>query len=400
MTRQLKNWIDGYMLYTQHSEAPEEFHKWTAIGTIAGALRRRVWFHMGYFSWYPNFFMFFVAPPGVVSKSTTISLGVDILREVPGIHFGPSSITWQALIRALENAQEDVVHNDEFNPMACLTIPVTELGTFLDPRNREMIDVLVDLWDGKTGAWEKVTKTGSSEMIVNPWIHIMGCTTPSWIAENFGDYFFGGGLASRSVMIYADRKRELIAYPHRRFDDKMGELKSRLIHDLIEISNLYGQFDATEEAYNWGELWYKRHWNEDEHSHIEGDKFKAYLARKQTHIHKVAMILSVCEDDDLIIEKRHLEQAEKEVTVLEYNMGTVYGKMNTDSEMVLAADVLSFIRGKHRVNTQVLYREFYRTMTYKTYQSILESLAHTGLIKSGSNEDGFFVESVNISMEK
>ena len=211
MARQLKNWIDAYMKYTQYSEAPEEFHKWTAIGSIAGALRRRVWFYMGYFSWYPNFFMFFVAPPGVVSKSTTVSLGVDLLREVPGIHFGPSSITWQALIKALEDAQEDVMSGDEFNPMACLTIPVSELGTFLDPRNREMIDVLVDLWDGKTGVWEKVTKTGSSERIVNPWIHIMGCTTPSWIAENFGDYFFGGGLASRSVMIYADQKRSLVA---------------------------------------------------------------------------------------------------------------------------------------------------------------------------------------------
>ena len=110
--------------------------------------------------------------------------------------------------------------------MAALTIAASELGTFLDPRNREMIDVLVDLWDGKDGSLgRKATKTGSSENIQNPWIHILGCTTPSWIAENFGDYFFGGGLASRSVMVYAETKRKLVAYPKLHFGDDMKMLK-------------------------------------------------------------------------------------------------------------------------------------------------------------------------------
>ena len=320
--RKLRNWMEGYMEYTKHSEAPNIFHKWTAIGTVAGALRRQVWFDMGYFKWHPNFFLFFVAPPGVVSKSSTMSLGMDLLREIEGIKFGPTVVTWQALVKNLEDAQEDFVHNGEYHSAAPLTIAASELGTFLDPKNREMIDVLVDLWDGKQGAWKKITKTGTSESIVNPWIHILGCTTPSWIAENFGDYFFGGGLSSRSIMVYAESKRKLVAYPKRHFDGDVQMLKDCLIKDLEIISEMTGPYEATEEAYKWGEEWYADHWFK-EHKNLEGEKFKAYLARKQTHIHKTAMVLAACESDTLMLEKHHLEQANVEVTFLEKSMPEV-----------------------------------------------------------------------------
>ena len=385
MARKLKNWITSYMEYTRHSESPDEFHKWTAIGTIAGALRRKVWFDMGYFTWYPNFFLFFVAPPGVVSKSTTVSLGMDLLRQVDGIKFGPSVVTWQELVRRLEDAQEDFPYKGEMYPMAPLTIAASELGTFLDPRNREMIDVLVDLWDGKTGAWEKATKTGSSENIQNPWIHILGCTTPSWIAENFGDYFFGGGLASRSVMVYAETKRKLIAYPKLHFGDDMKMLKDYLIKDLEEISDLAGPYEATKEAYEWGTNWYKEHWF-GEHKNLEAEKFQAYLARKQTHIHKTAMVLAAAESNECIIDVRHLKQADEEVTSLEKSMPQVYGKMNRETEMIMAADVLSFIRVKGNCDKTFLYREFFSIMSYQTFVNIIESLRNTGLV--GLNNDG------------
>ena len=394
MNRKLKNWIEAYMQYTRHSESPDIFHKWTAIGTIAGALRRKVWFDMGYFTWYPNFFIFFVAPPGVVSKSTTVSLGIDLLREVEGIKFGPASVTWQALVKSLEEAQEDFSYNGDYYPMAPLTISVSELGTFLDPKNREMIDVLVDLWDGKQGAWEKVTKTGSSESIVNPWVHVLGCTTPSWIAENFGDYFFGGGLASRAVMVYAEHKRKLVAYPKRHFEADMKMLKDGLIEDLDIISQLAGPYEATEEAYKWGDEWYETHWFGG-HKDLEAEKFQAYLARKQTHIHKVAMVLAAAESNKLILEKRHLETAYKEVTSLEASMPQVYGKMNRETEMVMAADVLMFIRSKGRMTKTALYREFFQTMSYHTFSNILESLMNTGLVKMRTSQKGIEIYPVD-----
>ena len=39
--RRLGDWLKSYMAYTSPLEAPDDFHFWTGVSTIAGALRRR-----------------------------------------------------------------------------------------------------------------------------------------------------------------------------------------------------------------------------------------------------------------------------------------------------------------------------------------------------------------------
>ena len=95
--RYAKDWLRAYVEYTRNLEAPDKFHFWSAVATIAGALRGKVWIDMGYWRWKPNFFIIFVAPPGIVAKSTTIGNGIELLREVDGIHLGPDSCTWQGI---------------------------------------------------------------------------------------------------------------------------------------------------------------------------------------------------------------------------------------------------------------------------------------------------------------
>lgn len=93
MGRHFDDWLKTYMLYTRDSESPDEFHFWTGVSTIAGALRRRVWIDMRKFLWTPNFYIILVGPPGIVTKSTTTSVGYNLLRHVEGVHFGPDSAT-------------------------------------------------------------------------------------------------------------------------------------------------------------------------------------------------------------------------------------------------------------------------------------------------------------------
>jgi hypothetical protein len=79
---------------------------WVGVSAIAGALRRKVWIDQAYFRWHPNMYIILVAPPGIVSKSTTASVAMRLLRRVPGIKFGPDVVTWQALVGAFAEATE------------------------------------------------------------------------------------------------------------------------------------------------------------------------------------------------------------------------------------------------------------------------------------------------------
>src|SRR6185369_15058703 len=133
------------MDYASFSEAPKHMHFWTAVSTIAGALRRRVWLDMGYFRWHPNFYIILVAPPGIVSKSTTASIGMSLLRKVPDIKFGPDVVTWQALVTGFAESTEGFELDGSFHTMSAITIESSEFGNLLNPQDKEMIDLLVNM---------------------------------------------------------------------------------------------------------------------------------------------------------------------------------------------------------------------------------------------------------------
>ena len=106
-SRELPDWLTSFVSASEWGEAPSYFYFWVGVATIAAALRRKVWLDMGEFVWYPNLYTLLVAPPGVIQKSTTADIGMTLLAQVPGIHFGPSTLTWQALYDAFAEVGEE-----------------------------------------------------------------------------------------------------------------------------------------------------------------------------------------------------------------------------------------------------------------------------------------------------
>jgi len=380
--RRLKNWLESYLQYTKYSEAPEKFHFWAGVSAVAGALRRRVWIDQVYFQWTPNFYIVFVAPPGIVSKSTTAGIAMRLLKQVPDVRFGPDAVTWQALTDALAKSTEEVPGPDGLgHPMSCITISSSEFGTFMDPRDREMVDVMVSLWDGQLGTWEKVTKTQGSDLIVNPWINMNACTTPAWIAENFPKYMVGGGFTSRCVFVYAEEKRHLVAYPSRHVPTELKELEKDLVHDLEMISQLFGEYKLTPEALQYGEDWYAEHYA-DTRGHTEQDNQKAgYKARKQTHIHKLAIILAAARHTDLVIEKEDLEEAGRIITDLEAEMPKVFQLIGQSDSARFTEAVYGVVCKHNAVDRSVLVRELSRTLSSREIEEGIKTCMDAGMIR-------------------
>lgn len=368
------------MDYTQHSEAPDSFHFWTGVSAIAGALRRQVWIDQGYFDWVPNFYIILVAPPGVVSKSTTTSIGMRLLRQIPSIHFGPQVITWQALIKSMGEACDEVPMPDgTFLPMSCLTIESGEFGTFLNPNDREMIDVLTSLWDGRAGVWDKVTKTQGSDAIQNPWINIISCTTPTWIYGNLPEHMIGGGFTSRCILVYADKKRRLVAYPGEALPPNFKQQEAALVHDLEMISMLRGEYKLDADAKAWGTEWYRRHY-EAKHENISGSALDGYLARKQTHIHKLAMVLAASQHSELIIRKEELIAASDIITSLEGDMHKVFSSIARGPEAQKADELVSTVKRYGSLSKANLLRLLFRKMSYNQFSEALQSAIMAGLV--------------------
>jgi hypothetical protein len=375
--RNYADWIQKYLEFARFSEAPTKFHFWTAVSVIAGALQRKVWIDQKYFQWLPNFYIVFVSPPGIVSKSTTAAIGMDLLRLVPGVKFGPSSLTWQSLVTALAEAPEAFElpgGEGEMLVQSAITIVASELGSLLDLKDRVMVDVLVDLWDGKKGAWEKWTKTSGNDKIENPFINIIGCTTPAWIQENFSKYLLGGGFTSRTVFVYAQEKRQLVAYPAKQFDKAHEEMRPKLLQDLEMIKLLVGEYRLNKEAEDWGTEWYVKHNSRMAGADPTDEGLNSFLARKQTFLHKLGMVLAASRRNELTIFREDLEFADAMLTAIESELATVFGRVSERDEVKDVMDVLRVLHAFKKLPKSVLYRKLFTRMSADQFEGALKAV--------------------------
>lgn len=348
--RRLSNWLNAYQEYASSTEAPKIIHFWAAVSAIAGALRRRVWFDQIKFKWYPSFYIVIVGPPGIITKSTTADGSMDLLKQVPGIHFGPDAITWQQVVSAFADSAESYEFEGSWVPMSAVTYLASEFGNLVNFEDADMINLLITLWDGRN-TYHKETKTSGKDMVEGPWINILACTTPRWINANMNANTIGGGFTSRCVFVYGDKKERPVAYIEDQIADqaKYDSLKADLIHDLEYIAvNLVGKYVLTPEAKAWGTAWYTNLW-EKEYKLDNEDYVNNYLARKQAHMHKLAIVIAAAQRDELIITLDDLRLSEIMLNTTEENFRMVFSKVGRSEEAQHADALLRHVQVKGEV---------------------------------------------------
>lgn len=381
MSRNFPDWITAFLDYSSYGEAPRHMYFWAGVSAVAGALRRKVWIDQAYFKWFPNFYICLVAPPGIVSKSTTAGISMSMLRRVPGIKFGPDVVTWPALVSAFADSTEAFEYNGEYLPMSAMTLESSEFGNLLNPQDKEMVDLLVSLWDGKQGAFEKHTKGSGKDSVQNPWINLIACTTPSWIAGNFPEYMVGGGFTSRTVFVYAEAKSKFVAYPGLQVPKDLDKFSDALVEDLTKISELVGEYRLTPEAVVWGEQWYKAHYSARA-SNLDPERFGGYIARKQTHIHKLAMVLAASAGDSLEITPDHLQVADNMVTDLEPDMQFVFSKIGRTDTSLYIERLVQFVHDKGAAPYDEAYRHVHSHFpSMRDFEDLVIGCVRAGYIK-------------------
>lgn len=390
-----KSWIEAYIHHQRYSESPKHFHFWTAVSTICGALRRKVWIDQRQFQWTPNMYILLVGPPGVAAKSTTMRSGMSLLESVEGVKFGPSSGTWQAVLNTFRDAQEtlELPGVSEPQAMSCLTIAAGELGTFFRPDDKEFVDLLTAMWDGQKENFIRRTVGQGEIKISSPWLNLIACTTPSWLEDNFREVLIGGGLTSRIVFVYGDKKEQYVAYPGMQITEASFKQESlALQYDLKTIGALAGEYRLNDEAIAWGTSWYERHNKQGVPAHLASGRFDGYMARKQTHIHKLAMVFAASKRNDLIITKDDLSEAEKAITGLEPTMIQVFSSVGVSQGAKHNSAVLTMVKNHRVILNSQLWRLCYKTLSMKDYADAINAAHAAGFITKTPTADGKDVE--------
>lgn len=357
------SWLTAYLAYTAESESPEDYHLWTAVSVIAGALKRQVFFDMGYFLLYPNMYIVLVGPPGRCKKSTAMRIGRDILKGTPGAKFTADSTTREKLIINLTQAHKD--------GSSAMTAHSTEFATMLTSSGMDMVVFLTDIFDCPP-AWEHDTKSGGKNTIKGPFLNLLGATTPDWISRAMPLDTIGVGLTSRIIFVFHDTPRE--ADPIPKLTDAQKALQQILITDLIAISTLSGEFRLDPEASDMHTKWYRGRVG---NPNPTGDpRLSGYFERKQTHLLKLSMIIAASKRDGLIITLDDLKDAMQMMESIESRMMRVFSGVGknpiyADKEAVHDAIIAA---GENGLSLGELLARFNYSLRKEELIEVLETL--------------------------
>lgn len=394
MPRLLKDWISSYVAYASYTEAPRLNHFWSGVSALAGALRRKVWIDHVYFQWTPCFYIVIVAKPGIVAKSTTADIAMDLLKKVPGINFGPDIATWQSLLPAFTAAAEAFEYNGDWHPMSAITLVSSELGNLLDLRNHDMVNLMITLWDGKKKL-DKITKMSGNDTVEAPWINLIGCTTPSWVAENMNNLTVEGGFTSRCVFVYADKKEKLNFWPKLSVPKDILEVQKALVHDLEYIAlNLVGEYEPTEEALSWMEKWYEETWT-CRPAHLRSDRADGYIARRQTHLCKLAMVIAASQRDQLVLTLDDFKLADAMLVSTEHTFLQTFSMIGKTEEVLQMEKLIEALKRTGKMRYDDAYRIVYAAFPdAKAFEGMLSGAIKAGYIEFTMSEAGAFLRAL------
>lgn len=330
MRKLKKPWIESYLINAKHVAAPKSYHLWTAIATISGALERKVWVEFPIYKvrWYPSLYVLLIGPPGT-RKGTAINIGEGMLRSVPKLNVLASNITAEAIPTRMKEHEKRYMLGDKRMSHHSAIIVAEELPALIKPRadNRDTIVTLAKLWNCDD-VFHKDTKHSGTEFLTNPYLTILAGVTPDMLRLSVPVEIVGSGLTSRMVIVY--EKSVVKSPPLTTGASELIDMDEDLLHDLIEINKMVGQFIWPVEVSDWYDGWWKKYEETAERLNdnpMVAEYIREHFSRKPTMLWRVAMIHSVSRGDALEITVEDMKFADKVLTETEEGFKSVFSSV-------------------------------------------------------------------------
>lgn len=291
MSSMQEDFFSLYLQYTEKTECPTFFHRWTAITSLGAFLGRRVYFQHGHFTLYPNIYSMLIGSPGT-KKSSAIKIGAKLLKQAGYTTFAARKTRQEKFLLDLaeqqEPGEEDILEQNLFadspelqNPAECF-VAADEFNNFIGVGNLEFMSILGELWDYE-GIYDYKLKNSKSVRITDPTISILGGNTPTGFSHAFPTEAIGQGFFSRLLLVYGEPsgvkytfppppdlslQSELVAYLQNIRETVIGELK--MSADSIQLlDKIYHSWEG-----------------------IDDVRFEHYTNRRLTHLIKLCLVFA------------------------------------------------------------------------------------------------------------
>lgn len=362
------------------SEAPATLIYWTGLFTLASVLKRKVYIpskYMGSYDIYPNLYVFFVGDAGAPRKTTTMKYTETFLDKIPNVLRSSSALSEEMLMNKLAKSSD-----------GSIMIRAKEFSTLFKTSREKMLEFLVDVYDNhKNHDYETLAR--GLDYAQNPCINLLAASTPIWIAENLSEAAMGGGFASRVIFIYEmDSRTDQLYYLHLN-RPRLMEMEERLLEDLLHIErDLIGPFELSNDAMEFMEPWYRKM----KRTPLEDKRIQGYIQRKHVHVHKIAMLIHLSRDDELVLYKSDFEEAIEALEEIEKKLPMTFAAIGKNPYTVDMDNIKEYIFSRERVKRKELLSRFYQAATPSMLLELVNALVAMGDVEiSGEGEEMVFV---------
>jgi len=369
VARELEDWIDSYCEYNFNTEPPYTYHLWSAISVISSVLQRKCTFEFGSLLYYPNMYVVLVGPSGESRKGTAMAPALEMLQDI-GINLAAESTTRESLIRALNDSKDQIpdIEAGTLTYHSSMTIFSPELAVFLGYQNHQLLSDLTDWYDCRN-KWIYRTKTMGVDEIDGVYVNLYGATTPDLIKTSLPMDAIGGGLTSRIIYVYEERKGKFVPYP------KKGPkvLLDKLMADLQRIHQMRGNFTFTR---GFLENWIKWYTAQEDHPPFQDSHFDGYMARRPNHVMKLSMVVSASRSDEMQINEYDLDRAIAILDLTEVKMPSTFSGVGKSPLSDTISKVMNEIglKGKRGATKSQLMDVFYRDVSEWEMDNMLKTL--------------------------
>lgn len=289
--RELQNWLTAYREYTEPQESPPDFHFWCGVSTLAMAVGRKIKLDLGAYTLYPNMYVMLMAESAWIRKSGAVHLAEKLIREA-GVSVIAGRVTAPVVILHGQRAFGQ-------SGAADFAILSDEMRNQWHVGDEETVSLLTQLYDSRD-YWDNETIGRGYEELYNVCINILLATTPAWAALALPKSSMAGGFWGRVIVVASEdfSKRKSLPLLDKR-------LRLKLLNDLLHIRQLTGEMTYDQDAWDYYDNWYIS---------IRSKKrilssMDGAAGRVHDHALKLAMVLTIAESDNLIIDLNIMQLA-------------------------------------------------------------------------------------------
>lgn len=384
------SFLSDYTILTEDNEAPQVFHRWSAISLLSHVVGRKVWVDWGIVGKvYPNLYVILVGEPGS-KKSTAMRIARTFVERLENIQVAGDSITRETITQKMGKkdspCQFVFEHNEKPIKYSHMSIFANEMINLINSGGNPigMIDFFTDIWDRDRYAVE--TKNMGSDYIIGPYVPILGCLTPDTIRFLMSQKVVSGGMVRRCIFVTGSALNRPNAFPQ--ITPEQEAARERIFSHLQYVQRASGPMEFTPAAKNVFQAFYDA--NHYRKPSIKDKVLASFLETKPELILKIACLIQLSKSPiEFALTDESVQASIALLDSVELGASTLFSSSGRNDLSPITDQIRRLIDLEPLpVNRKLIYSTFYKDAEIIELDRCIESLKLT---------DNFVVQSFSTS---